>query len=102
LEYILHEFEVIERSKQLSEFFIRVQRLDFSRNSSDLEIKNIILPIINEYKLNKINNIYLDNKSYIMVYSFIDSLYKIPMQNGKRIGICEEEDILIRKIILNK
>jgi hypothetical protein len=41
LEYILHEFEVIERSKQLPEFLIRVQRLDFSRNPSDIEIKNM-------------------------------------------------------------
>jgi len=102
LEYILHEFEVIERSKQLPEFLIRVQRLDFSRNPSDIEIKNIILPIINEYKSIQINNVYLDNEQYIKVYSFIDSLYKIPKQNGKRIGICAEEDELIRKIILNK
>jgi hypothetical protein len=102
LEYILHEFEIIERNKQLSEFLIRVQRLDFSRNPSDIEIKNIILPIINDYKSIKINNIYLDNEHYVKVYSFIDSLYKIPIQNGKRIGICAEEDELIRKIILNK
>jgi hypothetical protein len=102
LEYILHEFEVIERSKQLPEFLIRVQRLDFSRNPSDIEIKNIILSIINEYKSIQINNVYLDNEQYIKVYSFIDSLYKIPKQNGKRIGICAEEDELIRKIILNK
>jgi hypothetical protein len=94
--------EIEKRSLLLPQFTKRLERLCFSE--SDRNIRDIITPIIVEYKLNKLNNVYLELDIYDNIYgSFIDTLYKKPINLGKTTtAITKDEDELIRKIFLKK
>lgn len=94
--------EIEKRSNKLVQFTKRVERLCFTEN--DKAIRDIIAPIIIDYKSNKINNIELDTEVFNNIYqNFIDSLYQKPISLGKtNTAISKDEDELIRKIFLRK
>jgi hypothetical protein len=94
--------EIEKRSISLPQFTKRLERLSFSE--SDRAIRDIITPIIIEYKLNKCNNVVLEQCIYDNIYeNFIDTLYKKPINLGKTTtAITKDEDELIRKIFLKK
>ena len=94
--------EIEKRSLLLPQFTKRLERLCFSE--SDRNIRDIITPIIIEYKLNKLNNVHLELDIYDNIYgNFIDTLYKKPINLGKTTtAITKDEDELIRKIFLKK
>jgi hypothetical protein len=94
--------EIENRSLSLPQFTKRLERLCFSE--SDRAIRDIIIPIIIEYKLNKCNNVELEQCIYDNIYeNFIDTLYKKPINLGKTTtAITKDEDELIRKIFLKK
>ena len=94
--------EIEKRSLSLPQFTKRLERLCFTE--SDRAIRDIIAPIIVEYKLNKRNNVELEPVIYDNIYeNFIDTLYKKPINLGKTsTAITKDEDELIRKIFLKK
>jgi hypothetical protein len=94
--------EIEKRSLSLPQFTKRLERLCFTE--SDRTIRDIIAPIIVEYKLNKRNNVELETTIYDNIYgNFIDTLYKKPINLGKTsTAITKDEDELIRKIFLKK
>ena len=94
--------EIEKRSLLLPQFTKRLERLCFSE--SDRNIRDIITPIIIEYKLNKLNNVHLELDIYDNIYgNFIDTLYKKPINLGKtKTAITKDENELISKIFLMK
>jgi len=94
--------EIEKRSLSLPQFTKRLERLCFTE--SDRAIKAIIEPIIVEYKLNKRNNVELEQDIYDNIYeNFINTLYQKPISLGKTTtAITKDEDILIRQIFLKK
>jgi hypothetical protein len=108
-EYIFQQFieqinieEIEKRSLSLPQFTKRLERLCFSEN--DRVIRDIITPIIVEYKLNKRNNVELNTEVFNNIFeNFIDTLYQKPISLGKTTtAITKDEDLLIRQILLKK
>jgi hypothetical protein len=93
--------EILNRKKSLEDFSKRIKSLSFSSN--EIEIKNYIENILNEYFNLNIDYVYLEDDIYEKIYRIIDSYYLIPMQKKyKKTAISFEEDQIIRNIFLKK
>ena len=88
-----------ERKKSLQEFSKRIKSLSFS--SDEIEIKNFIEKILDDYFNLRIDSVYIEEDMFIKIYKIIDSYYFIPNQKKfKKTAISSEEDRIIRNIIL--
>ena len=93
----IKNLEIYNRKKSLEEFSKRIKSLSFSVN--ELEIKNFIEDILNNYFNLNIDYVNIEKEMYEKIYKIIDSYYLIPIQkNYKKTAISYEEDKLIRNI----
>lgn len=93
----IKNIEISERKKSLEEFSKRIKSLSYS--VSEIEIKNFIEQILDDYFNLNIEYINIEKDMYEKIYKIIDSYYFIPTQkNYKKTGISKEEDELIRHI----
>ena len=93
----IKNIEISERKKSLEEFSKRIKSLSYS--VSEIEIKNFIEQILDDYFNLNIEYINIQKDMYEKIYKLIDSYYLIPIQkNYKKTGISKEEDELIRHI----
>ena len=89
------------RIRSLEMFCKKIKGLSYIKE--DIEIKNYIENILEEYFQSNIDFVIVDNEIYDKLYKIIDSYYLIP--NGKKKGktfISYEEDLIIRSIFRNK
>jgi len=87
------------RKKSLEFFSNIIQKLSYTRE--DINLKNKIIPLLNEYYNVNIDVIYLDKNTYTQLYNIIDSYYLIPIKkNSKITKITKEQDEIIRSIFL--
>ena len=97
----IKNIEIYERKKSLEEFSKRIKSLSYSIN--EIEIKNFIEQILNDYFNLNIEYINIEKDMYEKIYKIIDSYYLIPIQkNYKKTAISYEEDQLIRNIFRMK
>ena len=94
----IKNLEISDRKKSLEEFSKRIKSLSFSVN--ELEIKNFIEKILDDYFNLRIKYIYVeDDIMYEKIYKIIDSYYLIPIQKKyKKTARSYEEDHIIRNL----
>jgi hypothetical protein len=93
----LINIEISNRKKSLENFSKRIKSLSLSVN--ELEIKNFIENILNDYFNLNIDYVIIEKNMYDKIYKIIDSYYFIPIQkNYKKTAISKEEDKIIRSI----
>ena len=92
--------EISKRKKSLEEFSKRIKSLSFSIN--EIELKNFIENILNDYFNLSIEYVNIDKDMYEKIYKIVDSYYLIPIQkNYKKTAISQDEDSIIRDIFRN-
>jgi hypothetical protein len=92
--------EISKRKKSLEEFSKRIKSLSFSIN--EIELKNFIENVLNDYFNLSIEFVNLDKDMYEKIYKIVDSYYLIPVQkNYKKTAISQDEDSIIRDIFRN-
>lgn len=92
--------EISKRKKSLEEFSKRIKSLSFSIN--EIELKNFIENVLNDYFNLSIEFVNLDKDMYEKIYKIVDSYYLIPIQkNYKKTAISQDEDSIIRDIFRN-
>ena len=106
LEISINEYEnklkedylkISSRKKSLELFSKKIKFLNYI--SEEIEIKDFIEKVLDDYFNLKIDFINVDKDNYEKIYKIIDSYYLIPTQkNYKKTAISFEEDQLIRNI----
>jgi hypothetical protein len=97
----IKNIEISERKKSLEEFSKRIKSLSYS--VSEIEIKNFIEQILDDYFNLNIEFVNIENDMYEKIYKIIDSYYLIPIQkNYKKTAISKDEDQIIRNIFRKK
>ena len=91
----------IENRKKSLEFFSNIiKKLSFTEE--DIKLKNIIIPLLEEYYDLKTDFLFLEENIYTKLYTIFDSYYLIPNKKGKITKITKEEDEIVRNIFLLK
>jgi hypothetical protein len=85
------------RQKFLETFMKRVEKLAFTKE--DIYLKKLMMPILENYISCKIDSDVVSPEDYIMIRKYLDELYKIPLERGRKTAISKEEYELIGKII---
>jgi hypothetical protein len=91
----------IENRKKSLEFFSNIIK-KLSYTEEDIKLKNIIIPLLEEYYDLKTDFLFLEQNIYTKLYIIFDSYYLIPSKKGKITKITKEEDKIIRNIFLLK
>ncbi len=86
------------REESLPEFRKRVQRLVFSEK--DKKIKDLFDSAFKLYSIDLLDVIPLDENDYKLLFDFIDSLYIVPLSNGRKTAIPENEYSILKTIFL--
>ncbi len=85
-----------ERAESLPEFRKRVQRLVFSEE--DKKIKKLFDSAFELYSINLLDAVPLNEDEYKLLFDFIDSLYIVPLSNGRKTAIPENEYSILKNI----
>ncbi len=85
-----------ERAESLPEFRKRVQRLVFSEE--DKKIKKQFDSAFELYSINLLDAVPLNEDEYKLLFDFIDSLYIVPLSNGRKTAIPENEYSTLKNI----
>jgi hypothetical protein len=96
-EEIRTDAEKKNRQKFLETFMKRVEKLAFTKE--DIYLKKLMMPILENYISCKIDSKVVPPEDYIMIRKYLDELYKIPLEKGRKTAISKEEYELIGKII---